>query len=448
MLLRIKDALSEAAMGFLALAALGLGLAPLIFAVPPALESSFDAVEWLIVAMFATEYIVNLMASPNRFAFVRDPWRILDAAIILASLASFLPSISDELRSTLALRVLRLFRALLFGVRAGHAVMQPALPPSRGVPLGPPEATRLAPADATPQRAEWSGLLHWVASPTGDWMHVSNMPFDRLHEIAAAARVPHVMVEAAMHESSYPRLLSGDRWSALSLSVPSQADLLRRDPVLLLVREAGLLSVGLHPIRLQEPPASFEEVPWGTRCALDLVRRVVLRNEELAAGLEREARTLEALPADESPESFFETTFRLKRALAMAMGDLWRLRAILEMLSDGRRGLPGLTQRAREEIRLLSDDADFLYETLDHTREAVLSLIDLHINMASHDTNRFMRLVAIMSTLALIPAITGGLLGMNLGDSPWPVTLGQIAFITLMLMLAVLYTFMAKGWLK
>jgi hypothetical protein len=37
---------------------------------------------------------------------------------------------------------------------------------------------------------------------------------------------------------------------------------------------------------------------------------------------------------------------------------------------------------------------------------------------------------------------------MNLGDSPWPVTLGQVAFGTLVLMLGVLYTFMAKGWLR
>ena len=41
----------------------------------------------------------------------------------------------------------------------------------------------------------------------------------------------------------------------------------------------------------------------------------------------------------------------------------------------------------------------------------------------------------------------GGVLGIYLSDSPWPVTLGQVAFGTLVLMLGVLYTFMAKGWL-
>ena len=64
------------------------------------------------------------------------------------------------------------------------------------------------------------------------------------------------------------------------------------------------------------------------------------------------------------------------------------------------------------------------------------------------DMNRFMRLLAIVSVLALIPAVAGGLLGMNLADSPWSVTLGEVAFVTLVLMIGVLYAFMAKGWLR
>ena len=178
------------------------------------------------------------------------------------------------------------------------------------------------------------------------------------------------------------------------------------------------------------------------------MRRVLARNEEFAGRLEREVRELEALPADESPERFFESTFRLKRALSVAKGDLWRLRGLLEMLAEGRRTLPGLGEEGREAARALAEEADYLYETVDNAREAVLSLIDLHINVAAHETNRFMRLVAIVSTLGLIPAITGGLMGMNLADSPWSVTLGQVAFATLILILGVLYAFLAKGWLR
>ena len=59
-----------------------------------------------------------------------------------------------------------------------------------------------------------------------------------------------------------------------------------------------------------------------------------------------------------------------------------------------------------------------------------------------------MRLLAAVTAIALIPTVIGGLLGMNLQSAPWSVTLPQVAFITIILMLGVLYAFMAKGWLR
>jgi hypothetical protein len=37
---------------------------------------------------------------------------------------------------------------------------------------------------------------------------------------------------------------------------------------------------------------------------------------------------------------------------------------------------------------------------------------------------------------------------MNVAGNPWPVTLTQVAFGTFVVMLGVLYAFMAKGWLR
>ena len=445
---RAANILSEAVMGFLALGALSLGLVPLLFPIAPAVAAGLDVAEWIVVGLFALEYVAHLAVAPDRLRYLADPWRLLDAAIILAALGSLLPFIADSARNMLALRILRLFRALLFGFRAGRGLHGTVVAPVRPLPSGPPRVTALGEADRAPRPAEWDELLAWSTSPTHEWLHASNLMPDRLRDLAHAVGMPPVVVEAGLHESSYPRLDAGEKWTALTLSVPAGDDMLRRDPVMLLVSRDDLLSIALNPLDLQKPPQGDASLPWGPRCALDIVRRVLARNEDLAGRLEREARALEEIPASDSPGSFFEGTFRLKRALSMARGDLWRLRSLLEMLADGRRTLPGLAPQARQAAGRLAEEADFLYETVDNLRESVLSLIDLHINVAAHDTNRFMRLVAIASTLGLIPAITGGLLGMNLADSPWQVTLGQVAFATLVMILGVLYAFLAKGWLR
>lgn len=448
MIRRLASFLTEPVMGFLALAALGTGLAPLLFPLPSTVEAILDGLQWVIVALFALEYAAKWSQAANKRSFAADAWHILDAVIIVVAIASLLPAVSNVARSTPALRILRLFRVLLFGVRAGHGVARPVVPASRGMPAGPPQVTRLSSISGSVQPAAWADLLRWAASPSSEWIHVSNLPPEKLREAALAVGVPHVMVEAALHESSYPRLEAGPHWTTLSLSVPSVSGTLHRDPVLLLIAQNDLLSLVLHPLDFQKGPEGHSEEAWGPRCALDVVRRILERNEELAGRLEREVRELESLPADESPDRFFEATFRLKRAISMAKGDLWRLRGLLKMLAEGRRSLPGLGGEGRDEAHRLAEEADYLHEIIVNARESVLSLIDLHINVASHETNRFMRLVAIMSTLGLIPAVIGGLLGMNLAEAPWHVTLGQVAFLTLFLILSVLYAFMAKGWLR
>ena len=448
MLSRLSDVLNESTMGFLALAALSLGLAPILFELPHGVVQGFDVANWVIIGLFALEYVVNFTLSRDRYKFVRDPWRMLDALIVVAPLLSLLPAASNAVRSTPSLRILRLFRILLFGPRIGHGLQAPPTQQMRPTPGGQPHITLLRSGETMPRKCDWNELLQWAAAPTSDWVHASNLSPERLVEIASAVGVPHVMIEAALQESSFPRIEAGARWTALTVSLPSAGDVIQRDPVLLLVSANGMLSLSPHPLDLQQLPAKSDALPWGPRCALHIVRLVLARDEELAGRLERMVRQLEELPVIESPESFFRQTFRLKRVLSTAKGDLWRLRGLLEMLGDGRRLLPGLGPDQRESVASLAEEADYLYETVDNVRESILSLIELHINIAAHGTNRFMRLLALVTTLALIPAVVGGLLGMNLGEAPWPVTLGQVAFGTLVLTLGVLYTFMAKGWLR
>src|SRR5437588_12989154 len=108
MLRAVARCLSEPVMGFLALAALSAGLAPMLFALPPGLDQALNIAGWVIIGLFALEYLVHLALARDKTAYVRNPWRIVDALIILAPVASLLPFAPEFLRSSPALRVLRL----------------------------------------------------------------------------------------------------------------------------------------------------------------------------------------------------------------------------------------------------------------------------------------------------------------------------------------------------
>src|SRR3954467_4931365 len=171
-------------MGFLALAALSGGIAPMLFAMPTWLAQSIAAGEWLIIGLFALEYLVHLAMAHDKRAYVRNPWRIVDALIVIAPVVSLLPWAPDFLRSSPALRVLRLARVLLFGARAKHGLVAGADMGLDANPrTGPLRVSSLAP-NGNPVASDWNALRRWVVKPDERWMHAANLDEARIKEIA------------------------------------------------------------------------------------------------------------------------------------------------------------------------------------------------------------------------------------------------------------------------
>lgn len=193
-------------------------------------------------------------------------------------------------------------------------------------------------------------------------------------------------------------------------------------------------------------PASA--APFPTRLAYAVLRMVLERNQELATRLEQELRALEGVPVTYSAPDFFQHTFRLEKELSSARGDVWRLKGILAAMAEGRARIHGSRPEDAEFLRGLREEAEGLHETVGMLRENLVSVIDLHMNVASFEMNKVMRLLAVISMLGLIPAVVGGLFGMNLEGNPWPLTLSQVAFGVSMGMLLCLYVFFIKGWMR
>jgi Mg2+ and Co2+ transporter CorA len=160
---------------------------------------------------------------------------------------------------------------------------------------------------------------------------------------------------------------------------------------------------------------------------------------------DEEVRRLEAL---EGGNVFLRESFRLRREISTTALDLWHVKAIVRALADGKTKLRGMDLREEKYLDNLLAETESLYETVNKSKEEVKTLIELHINFKSFEMNAFLKLLAIVSFLGLIPSVAGGLLGMNVAGNPWPVTLGQVAFGVAMGMATVLYVFAVKGWLK
>jgi Mg2+ and Co2+ transporter CorA len=454
----LATVLGEAFMGFLAIVSAGLTLFPMLFAVKPVVDASIDTAQWGIIGWFAFEYVFALASAPRKVAFLINPWRLLDLATIVIPLTTLLPSVTTALRSSPVLRLVRLVRLITLGVRvSGVTARHRGLHEVKEPNYGPVKIKLMADApEFEPQPASWEKLLKWLHAPGREWFHVAHASRDELAEMNKAAGLPTGFLESHLFGTSYPHLASARHAHALFLWLPEMpsAREIERHGMLFVLQGEGLLSLARRPTnvmeRLTAPVAGdeAEKTPFAARMLGLVLDRVMHQNERLIGTFEHELRRLEDVPIRESSPTFFEQAFRLKKELSTTQADLWRLKGILGDIAEGRVALSGKSEAALDVFRRLSTTAEYLYETVVNVRDEVVSVIELHLNIVSFDMNRVMRVLAVVSVLGLIPAVIGGLFGMNLVDNPWPFTLPQVAFAVVFGMVVTLYFFFVKGWLR
>lgn len=464
----VAFALGESWLGFLAIVAVGLTLFPMLFAVSPSVHARLDAVQWTIVAWFAVEYVVALVVAPSKKAFLRDPWRWVDLTAIVVPLATLLPNVSDALLSSPVLRLVRLARLVTLGVRVSGVAVRQRVTRSEEERRahGPAAVVRAAEAGGGGRReGTWDEVLRWARAPGAEWWHVGNPRREELAELGRAIDVPAGFLENHLLQTSYPHLVRARKWTGVFLwlggaggaKVASSGGR-ERHGVLFLFSERGVLSLARRGTRVVEEIAASAggvaerteedagEGEFRVRVLRTVLSAVVRQNETLVGRLEEELRALEEVPVRESSPAFFERTFRVKKELSAAQADLWRFKGVLADAAAGR--VVRVNEEAAEELRRLTTEAEYLYETAVNVRDEVLSVLELHLNVVSFDMNRVMRVLAVVSVLGLIPAVIGGLFGMNLVDNPWPFTLPQVAFAVCFGMVLCIYLFFVKGWLR
>ncbi len=452
----LRVVLGEVFLGFLAIVSAALTLIPMLFNTTPQADALLGVGQWSIILLFAVEYGIDLARASSKRRFLLNPWRVVDAATILIPLVTLLPGVSEVLRSSPVLRLVRLARVLALGVRASGVMTREET--TTVAPHAPdPMLVRMLTASggAGPRPATWDEFVQWAKHPGREWYSIANVGHHNLSEVAGASGIPREFIAAHLFGTSYPHIDATDRYVSLFvwLAEGSLDKQIYRNGLLLLASDTSVVTFSRRPVLLMEKIAGraaseLAALPFPVRMACQFLKTVLEADETLVGRLEDELGKLEELPVRESRQQFFERTFRLKKELSAAQSDLWRLRGVLKALAESHVKLPGSGAGELPFLRELSDTAEYLYETVNNVREGVLSLIELHLNVVSFEMNRVMRVLAVVSVLGLIPAVVGGLLGMNLAGNPWPLTLPQVTFAVGTAMVTCLYFFVVKGWLR
>ncbi len=459
MLRRTQTWLTEPVMGFLALVAAFLALAPVMLELGPRAAAVLDVLDWPIVAVFAVEFVGRLAAAPSRTVFWRNPWNWLDLVIVAAPFGSLVPGAGEALQSSPALRLLRIGRVIVLGARrGGRLAPRPTLALAGDVPT---EIHGVVSSDSGVLRSmDWSEFVERLRDPQEEWFHVTCHGSRDLPRLASELGVPEAILSNKLLLGAHPRIEVLDGKPILFVSYLDQGapggkgtDEPRRVNVLLVGMERNIVSVSLGTTSLAGDlgaavASAPAEAPFLVRTMIGLLQVFLRRHARALGALEDQVRELEYDAPEQSGPEFFNKAFRRRRDLGALRADLRCIPDILSAICEHWTVLSGGKEAQTVQLTKVRREAEDLQKDAEELSEGLVGMIELHLNIASFEMNKVMRLLALVTTVALIPSVVGGLLGMNVHGNPWPATLSQVAFGVGAVTVLCIYTFAVKGWLR
>lgn len=458
----------------------------------------FDYINYFIIAVFAAEYALKLYASESRSSFASDPLHILDLVIIVLALfdiskIGYISVLQNQAQLSPILRLVRVLprvlpRVLLTFFLAGRTAKR--MEHEKSIETKPDHpalqvSTFNAAGNISRLKSEDFGQLYASDEPLwADFQQIGEVDLDTIER---ATRIPPNLIENKLIRESFPRIDHVEGvptiflWDSQIKSENSKSDKFKSENLdsdhfksenssteTLNIVTNNLLIVCLdHKIVTLSRDKSrlFDKIScdlaernsrqfinpndeeFTVKILYHLLWQKLIDYGEIVQRIEQKTIGFEEIPVDKTSPQFLEETFHFKKEIQKIRSNLWHFHQVLHQLTD-KKNSSILKIKNIEEFNNLHAESEYLLETAENIKESLISLIELHINTVSYDMNRVMKVIAVITCLAVIPSIIGGLLGVNLRDQPYDLTIGEVFFLVSSLMILGIYIFYKMDWLQ
>lgn len=440
---------------------------PMFFSFTPTMLAIFDAVNYIIIALFIAEYVLETFVAESRLGYITDLWHVLDLFIIILAVLdisklSLIPFMVGQGRISPVLRLLRVLFALTIAGRTVERAM-PERPQKKTDPL--PSKLEIVCLDKEGKISMCSmkdSVCTLVTNNAPVWIDMQNIGERDLDFITEAIKIPRYILESKLIGESFPKIDYFKNFTSIFLwdsrlvpEGPGSTGIknfnIVRNGMLVIYEDARIFTLSTGRSDLFDRIHGDGWVLEGNlaaRVLYSILRRKIRDYEEIVRAIEYKTLQLEEIPGNKTSPKFLEETFHFKKEIQNTVNNLWHFKQVLRYARTNKVVLRGIRDEHLPYLDILYGEVEYMYETALNIRESLISLIELHINTVSYDINRVMRVLAVITCLAIIPAVIGGLLGVNLVDNPYDLRISEVFFIVLSLMLLGTYAFYKMDWLK
>lgn len=461
----VDSVFSDKFMIFLSLIIVPLILVPFIFQLNDTILSFLDICDWIIVILFVAEYVTKLYVAENRWKHFKSPWHIVDLVIIILPFIQYLPVLEFGLTGSpsLLLRLLRLPRALAVGSRAIASRRNSGSIASTLDNSGPPTVIRQV--DSNFQIAEnlsWADFKAHVADgKRHEWLDLHYVSDEGFTQLSSVLGIPEPHFKSGLMDEIYPHIDYVQKASFIfvqsgQIKYPQTATnylTISRSGVIVICNGTKIITVSRHSVDLLEEVLSSVQKKTADGAFVVPVLYSVLEHmlndyRSILSEIELEVLKIGNTPRSKLPKDFLERIYQLDKEVSRLVSNLVHFKDMLSIITSKKVPLEGFNEGSEEAFHVLQDGAGYLNEISHDLIENLRSNIDLYINQTSFETNRILKILAVITAISVIPSAISGILGTNLLDTPYGAALWQLSFIITVSMAFVTYTFVKLGWLK
>lgn len=426
--------------------------------------------DWTIIILFLVEYVSKLYLADDRWAHFKNKWHLLDLIIVAIPFVQFIPflGLNATGSASLLLRLLRLPRVFAAAGRATSGQERTDL-----VAEVPEVST-----EAVIRRVDETAVSKGMAAETLTWEQLSDELLDRKKEewidifnvsdegftrLSQMLRISEPHFKSGIIDEIYPHIdyVSGASFIFLQsgqIMYPEGSRnflTISKTGFILVCTGTKLISISRHDFdllnRIQvEDPKKFVKVGESFLVSILFAALDSLLTEyrQLLSEIEIEVIQIGNIPRSKLPPDFLERIYQLTKEVSRLDSNLVHFKDLLGIIITKQIPLQGFGEDAQDAFKLLEDGASYLKEISDGLVDSLKSIIELYINQESFETNRILKILAVITSIAVIPAAVTGLLGMNVLDTPFKIHLWEIAFMIGIAACFSVYSFVKLGWLR
>ena len=430
---------------------------------------------YIIIAAFVAEYVLKLyVEDKSRISFVADPLHVLDLFIIVIALLDFsqlalgLPIISNSGELSPMLRLFRLLRVPLRGllalVLAGKVktIEDNKKKPDK-LPLE--KHLKIAVLDEEGNIKEYSKGDHSIGKNAMSlWIDFQDITEKDLVYIEETTEISGEEIKKKLIEGSFPRIDHIGEIPSILLwdsRIKNQSDLttgITSPRMLVVLKDTKIITLTTDKselfARIDHPNDQLNKENFIVEVLYSLLQLKINDYGDIVHKIESRINEFERIPIDKTSPEFLHKTFLFKKEIQQVSDNLWHFHQVLDQIINKEDSIHlEINDKHRRNFNTLHSESKYICRTARNVRESLDSLIELHINTVSYDLNRVMKVIAVITCLAIIPSVIGGLLGVNLvtqsGNSiGFQLYIPEVVFLVSSSMLLGLYAFYKMGWLR